>query len=377
MFALVDFTMLVNGETKDKLAVVVNGERICNVIPESDFYGDTFSLGGALLCAGFIDIQVNGGGGVLFNDMPDNDGIRAIYNAHRAFGTTSICPTIITDTKEKLLQAIQSFSKLQSSALPAIHIEGFYISEKKSGIHNKRYIKKLNESEAVFLNSINCKKIITIAPECCDKTALDILKSDRNNIIFGGHTNADCNEFTEFLDNTGVGCTHIYNAMSGLSGRAPGALGATLCSEKAYAGIIADGHHVSYDCVKIAKKCLGKRLFLVSDAMPPACSDIKEYMLYGEKVFVKNGVCVSENGVIAGSCLNMARAVKNMAEQLNTPLCDALYMATEAPAKLLLADDSLGSIKAGYYANFTVLSKQLLPVMTFVEGKMQPCIPNI
>ena len=371
MYALNNCSLF-NGEFfEENKAIVIDGERIHSVVNCEDIGSiDSVDLDGALCVPGFIDLQVNGGGGLLFNDSPTKSAIDEIYKSHRRFGTTSICPTFITDSCEKLKSAIGAVSACDSEKIPAVHIEGFSISREKSGIHDKRFIRKFTQEDARgILNAASCKKIITLAPEETPADVVRLLK-DGGAVVFGGHSNASYESFTEFLENGGIGATHLYNAMSGMTSRAPGVCGAVLDSCSAYAGIIADGHHVHFACVRIAKRLMGERLFLVTDAMPPACSDIEEYVLYGNHITVKSGVCVSDDGVIAGSCLSMAEAVNNCVKHCEIPLFEALRMASLYPARILSRENNLGRIAHGYFADISILSGELAPIGTVVKGDL-------
>ena len=345
-------------------AVETEGGRIVRICREIEAKGEKIHLDGRILCAGFIDLQVNGGGGVLFNENPTRDGIAAIYEAHRKKGTACICPTFITDDADKLNIAASAVSSCDDTYIPALHIEGFFISHEKKGIHDERFILPASEENLRKISSCGtCSKIITLAPECLFdmQKAMEILK---DSIVFCGHSAADDETIARFFECGGVGATHLYNAMRGLRGRETGVIGAVLDSEKAYAGIICDGAHVSFRAVRIAKRILGERLFLVSDAMPPACSDITEYSLYGRHITVKDGVCVGDDGTIAGSCLCMADAVKNCVGYCGIDLCEALRMASLYPARVLGRDD-MGEIKAGNRAIFTAIDERTFEAEAF------------
>ena len=340
-----------------------NGKIIC-VCREDDERIQTahkLDLGGALLVPGFLDLQANGGGGVLFNDSPSPKTVMKIYEAHRKGGTALMCPTFITDSEEKLHRAIQSVDETAERIIPALHIEGFFISERKSGIHDKDFIiSPTPHAISSILSQGKRKKIFTVAPEVFESTNGDFpmlqMFTAANCTVFGGHTDAECDTFLRFLKCGGAGATHLYNAMSGLSARKPGAIGAVLTCEKGFSGIIADGYHVDYACVRLAKKTLGDRLFLVTDAMPPACSDMREYKLQGQMIKADDGVCRSEEGVIAGSCLSMIQAVRNCIIHCDISAEEAIKMASLYPA-LAIGKTDTGRICAGYDAAFTVTNE--------------------
>lgn len=368
MYALTNCRVFCDDEIKADHSVLIDNEHIHSVVRNDELcVSETIDLQGALAVPGFIDIQVNGGGGVFFNDSLTAEAIMKIYEAHRAFGTTSICPTFITDSKEKLVSAIHAASLCDRSMIPAIHIEGIFISRKKSGIHDTRYLHTLDSEYVDILKQGSIKKLVTLAPEETDFSHIEkLLKAGIT--VFGGHSNANYETFTDFLNRGGIGATHLFNAMSPIESRSPGVCGAVFDHDTAVAGIIADGCHVDYACVRIAKKIMGKRLFLVTDAMPPACSSMNEYSINGKTIRVKDNVCVSDEGVIAGSLLSMAQAVKNCVEHCKIDLKEALRMASFYPAKIISEEKRLGMIRENYHANITVLDDDLSAVHTVVNG---------
>ena len=371
MYALVNCKIFTGEAFLDRHAVIIENKTIVRVCNESCVGEITkHDCGGAMLLPGFIDLQVNGGGGILFNDEPTKEAIQKMLCAHQAYGTACICPTFITDSTEKLAQALSSVDETDEVSIPAVHIEGFFISQAKSGIHNKSFIlSPTHENLRKILNNGRRKKIITVAPETFinagdnDFVLLNELK-EAGCIIFGGHTDASYECFEAFLKCGGVGATHLFNAMSQFTSREPGVCGAVFDDDKAVAGIVADGRHVHFSCVRTAKRIMGERLFLVTDAMTPACSDIKEYTLYGENVYIKDGVCVSENGVIAGSCLSMLQAVKNCIEQCVCSPSEAFRMASLYPARIIQRND-LGMIAEGCAACITVTDEALSSAKAF------------
>ena len=358
MRAYANCRIFTGSEIISGFSVITDEGSVRCICRDDEVTCDSLDLGGRILSSGFIDMQVNGGGGVLFNEQPTSEGLRRIYEAHRAFGTASICPTFITGDRADLTEAAKAVSRADIRCIPALHIEGFFISPEKCGIHDMDCALTPTVENVRMLYDQPCKMIVTIAPEVFGDELRSCMREMKSCIVFGGHTNCTDSIFAEFLKAGGIGATHLFNAMSGMSARNPGAVGAVFDSQSAYAGIIPDGHHVSYTSVRVAKRIMGERLFIVSDAMPPACSDITEYELYGRTIHVKDGVCVSDSGTIAGSCLCMMQAVKNCVENCGIPLTEALRMATVYPATVLCRDDLCG-IHEGSAAIFTVFDDGL------------------
>ena len=345
-----------NGEIRSGLAVITENGRITDICAENDAKGERVDLGGRILSPGFIDLQVNGGGGILFNENPER--LAEIYNAHRSCGTAVICPTVITDDLSVVERAARAVAAADKRVIPTLHIEGFFVSPEKKGIHDSKFMLKPNKENLQRIASIGeCRCFYTLAPEVFSDID-GCLRVLSGSAVFCGHTNCTAAEYDAFLRAGGRGSTHLFNAMSGMTARNSGAIGATLASDTAYAGIIADGRHVDYAAVKAAYRAMKGRLFLVSDAMPPACSDITEYELYGRHIRVENGVCVDDGGTIAGSCLCMLQAVKNCVEHCHIPICDALSMASEIPARAI-GLDGYGRIEVGAEAIFTVFDEDL------------------
>ncbi|MEO8385811.1 MAG: N-acetylglucosamine-6-phosphate deacetylase, partial [Betaproteobacteria bacterium] len=246
------------------VAVVALDDTRCKMAAARD-------LEGALLLPGFIDIQVNGGGGVLFNDAPDIDTIRTIAAAHRQFGTTSLLPTLISDELPVVARAIDAIAAAISVKVPGvigIHIEGPYLNTARKGTHDASKFRTLDNEAVALLSSLkNGSTLVTLAPEM---TAPEMIASLVANgvVVSAGHTNATYAEIVSSLGRGLTGFTHLFNAMSPLTSREPGVVGAALLDQNSWCGIIVDGHHVSPEALKIALRCKGfDRFMLVTDAM--------------------------------------------------------------------------------------------------------------
>ena len=357
-------------------AILVNSGKIESLIPHSEIPGniETIDLQGLNIAPGFIDIQVNGGGGVLFNDAPTIEGIDTLVKSHRKFGTTDMLPTFITGSTEgmrKAGNAVNQYLAENREGILGIHFEGPFLAESKAGVHDKNYIRPIANAELQIIRSIkNGVTLLTVAPENVSSSQTKQLVDD-GIVVSIGHTNASYEEAMASVK-AGASCfTHLYNAMSALSSRSPGVVGAALDSENTFMGIIIDGLHVSWPAARIAIKAKGsKHTLLVTDAMPPVGDPEKKGFRLGEyDIRVENGKCITGNGILAGSALDMATAVRNCIQQLAIPKDEALRMASTYPAQFLGKNNELGFIQAGYKANLVIFNNQIEVQSTFVNGE--------
>lgn len=367
---------LLNNEFHDGLAVIVIGSTIANVIQANSLMPsehDIVDLDGNYLLPGFIDTQVNGGGGVLFNDAPTLEGIRTIAKAHRQFGTTGLLPTLISDELDVIRQGVSAINTAIEEGVPGvlgIHIEGPFLSTERHGIHDVTKLKQLTTGIISELEPvINGCTVITVAPETVEPALIGQLR-DKGFIVCAGHSNATYDEVSAAIGQGLSGFTHLFNAMSQLGARAPGVVGAALDHDNTWCGIIADGHHVSDASLRIAYRCKGpEKLMLVTDAMPPVGSPDNEFLIMGNRITVENGVCVDANGTLAGAALDMANAVSNMMQASACSLADAAMMASSTPAAFLGLQQRTGTIKTGLQADFVIVNDQLDVISTIIGGK--------
>ncbi len=335
--------------------------------------GGVLDLNGQLLLPGFIDIQVNGGGGVLFNDAPSVDTIRAIGDAHRNFGTTGFLPTLISDDLEVVAAAIAATDEAISAGVPGvlgIHVEGPFLNEAKKGVHDPAKFRVLDDDAISLLSSLKRgKTLVTLAPETTSPELIAKLV-DAGVIVAAGHTNGSYDEVRAALDAGLNGFTHLFNAMSPLTSREPGVVGAALDDDSSWCGLIADGHHVHPASLRIAiaSKPRGCSL-LVTDAMSSVGAVNKSFEFNGQLIDVSNGRCVTADGTLAGSDLDMASAVRNATTMLRVELAEAVRMASTYPAAALGIDTELGQIKAGYRANLVLTDLELNVSNTWIDGR--------
>ena len=366
--ALVNGRVLIDGQFVTGRAVVIDGGRIASITDDSD--AEAFDLEGKALVPGFIDVQVNGGGDRLFNDDPSIETIAAIGAAHRRFGTTGFLPTLISDDAAKIEAAMEAARAAIAQGVPGVlgvHIEGPFLNVEKKGIHDASKLRPIGDEEIALLSRpTGGKTVVTLAPEKVPAEAIRRL-TDAGVIVCAGHTNAsaDCIELA--LRNGLRGFTHLFNAMSQLTAREPGAVGAALDDRSSWCGLIVDGHHVDPRVLKIALRAAPlSRFMLVSDAMP-SVGGRKAFTLGGQTIAVSGGKCVNADGTLAGSDLDMASAVRNAVSMLGVDLAEAVTMASANPAAFLGLGD-VGRIAAGYRANLVLLDDDLQVAETWIDG---------
>ena len=370
---------LINGRVltptgfQNDLSVVIENHRIIAVGPaEQTPTGDIVDLRGRTLTPGFIDTQVNGGGGTLFNDDTSVEGIAAIGAAHRRFGTTGFLPTLISDDLEVIDRAIDAVEAAIAAKVPGvlgIHIEGPFLNERRKGIHDASKFRVLEDQ---FIDRLirlkGGRTLITLAPETTTPDRISRLAA-KGAIVAIGHTDADYATANAAFEAGATGVTHLFNAMSQLQNRAPGVVGAVLENQTAWAGIIVDGFHVDPAALKIALRCRPHdRFMLVTDAMPSVGADADHFFLHGRRITVKDGVCRDDAGVLAGSDLDMAAAVRNTIDRLGLDLAAAVRMASTSPAAFLAMTDRRGAIAVGYLADMTLLNDDLSVAQTWING---------
>lgn len=360
---------------RDDLAVLVEGERIAALLPHDHAAvraAQVHDLGGALLLPGFIDVQVNGGGGALFNAAPTVATIHTIGAAHRRFGTTGFLPTLISDSVDTMRAALAAVEQAFDEGVPGllgIHLEGPYLAPARKGVHDPKWFHLPGEEELALLCAPHRGvRLVTLAPERVPHETIARLAA-AGVIVNAGHTAADHATIRAALAAGVRGFTHLFNAMTPLGSREPGVVGAALDDPGSWCGIIADGHHVHPASLRvaIAAKLRGKML-LVTDAMPPVGADDPRYVLNGETITVKDGICQTAQGVLAGSALDMASAVRNTVQMLGLPLDEAARMASTYPADFLGLGASHGRIAVGCRADLVALDDDCRVRRSWIGG---------
>lgn len=359
----------------DGHAVLIEGARIAGVVPEADTArAERRDLGGGLLAPGFIDVQVNGGGGALLNDSPTVETVRTIATAHRRFGTVGMLPTVITDAPQVIARAVASVARAMAEGVPGvlgIHIEGPFLDVARKGAHEARFIRAMEEADADAIAgfAMYCPVMLTLAPNRV-KPALVRRLAQAGVLVSLGHSDATHAEARQALEAGARSITHLYNAMSQMTGREPGMVGAALEDAECYAGIIADGHHVHEAALKVAFAAKpSSRMMLVTDAMPTAAGGPDSFELQGRTVTRREGRLSLPDGTLAGSDLTMDAAVRHCVQVLGLELGDVLRMASLNPAAFLRCEHELGRIAAGHLASMVLLGEDLQVKQTWISGQ--------
>jgi N-acetylglucosamine-6-phosphate deacetylase len=355
-------------------AVVIEDREIVALVPSGELPA-TISVHRlpeeCWLAPGFIDLQVNGGGDVLFNEIPTAEGIRAIASAHRRFGTTALLPTLISDTPEKTrtaLAAVQQVVDTEPSVL-GIHLEGPFLSPEKPGVHALRNIRvPTAEDAAVLTEPRRGVVLVTLAPERVPPGFVRQLTSASVHVSLG-HSMATYAQTRAAMQEGMRGFTHLFNAMRPLTSREPGPIAAALESSEAWFGMIVDGVHVDPAMLRLALRGAAKPI-LVTDAMPPVGGDHSVFSLDGAEITAKDGTCVRGDGVLAGSALDMATAVRNCVRLLGVPLELALRFASLHPASFLHLDQRFGRLAPGCRADIVAIDPKDIKVeRSWIAGR--------
>jgi N-acetylglucosamine-6-phosphate deacetylase len=357
----------------DDSALVVESGEIAAITPhgERPRGGVEVDLGGGLLSPGFVDWQVNGGGGVLFNETPTPEAIDEIVRAHRAFGTTAMLPTIVTDAPLKLRAGIEAAreARRRTPGTLGIHIEGPFIDLRRKGAHPAEWIRPMRDADALELAEGRAGvMLVTLAPSSVSNYLISELA--RSGIIVSlGHSEATAEEAHSAFNAGARAVTHLYNAMSQLGHRAPGLVGAALADPRVVCGFIADGFHVHETAARIAYKVKGAGgMALVSDAMPSAAGGPRSFELQGRRVTQTGLKLTLDDGTLAGAAITMLDAVRYANSVLGIDLAASLEMATLTPARLLGIDGSHGSLRRGARADLVHLDDNLGVMGVWADG---------
>lgn len=343
-------------------AILVDQDIIVDIINKDSIVNTDIlvNYGEGVITPGFIDLQLNGCGGILFNEDISDRSLEVMYQTCLRYGTTSFLPTLITspfsDVK-KALEVIKEWFKNYENTrgVIGIHLEGPFISCDKSGIHPKEYI--IKPTQDLLNDIVEYTKYfpikMTIAPEVFTLEQIKFL-SDNNVILAIGHSNATYEGTVNGINSGIVTATHTFNAMSGFNGRNPGVIGAVL-NKNIYAGVIADLLHVHSANIELLNKTKPNKIYLVTDSVTATGTNMVEFSLGGKILYVKDGKCVDKDGVLGGAFLTMNEAVKNVTKSCNIELENALNMASLIPAKVMKLNKLLGKIKQGYRADLMYL----------------------
>jgi N-acetylglucosamine-6-phosphate deacetylase len=354
-------------------AVVVEGERIAAIVPYAERpQGAARDLAGGLLAPGYIDVQVNGGGGVLFNEDPTPEAIARIAAAHRKHGTVGLLPTLVTDAPQVMTAAIAATreARRRTPATLGLHLEGPFLDPRRRGAHELKYIRDLAPGDVETIVDADCGAVmVTLAPNRVGAASIAEL-ARRGVLVSLGHSEASYEEARAAIQAGARAFTHLFNAMSASVGREPGMVGAALDLADAFVGIIADGHHAHEANLRIALAAKRRdRFMLISDAMPPTAGGPDHFDLQGRRVTRANGCLRLKDGTLAGSVLTMDEAVRYVVNVVGVDLGDALAMASRVPATFLRRDNELGRIAPGHLASLVHLDDELRVLETWIEGR--------
>ena len=367
-----------DGESvREHKAVLIEGEHIVAVVDPEQVPADigaSYDLEGGTLIPGFIDLQVNGGGGVLFTAAPTVDSLRTIGAAHRQYGTTGFLPTLITTRFDVMREAVCAVAEAIAIGTPGVlglHIEGPFLSPERKGVHDAGKFCQLDQTGFDILTSLQVgSTVVTLAPELTSPQMISRLVEE-GVIVCGGHSRATYAQTRDALAQGLSGFTHLYNAMTPLQSREPGMVGAALEDDDSWFGIIADGHHIhpAAFSVAVAAKKRGGAL-LVTDAMPTVGSPDTSFVLDGKTIVASQGRVTNAEGTLAGSDLNMLSAVNNAAEFARLDWFEAVRMASLYPARALGLERELGAIRPGFRASLLALDSAHRIRASWINGAM-------
>lgn len=376
MYALINCVIYTTETMLIEHAIIIENELIKAIIPIKALTPDIhcIDLHGDNVTPGFIDLQLNGCGGVMFNGAETLQTLATMQAANLKSGTTSFLPTFITDSDsgiKRALSTVRHYMNARSNEVLGLHLEGPYINIEKKGIHPANFIRQTSQ-EMIDLICANADIIsqITLAPEKTDNAVIHQL-SKAGIVVSIGHSNATYQQASTAIKYGASSATHLFNAMSSITGREPGVVGAVY-DHNIYAGIIVDGFHVDYANVRLSKKVMGDKLLLVTDATAPAGSNIDKFNFVGTTVYYKDGKCVGEDGTLGGSAVTMIESIEQCVKFVGIPLDEAIRMATVYPAKAISVDHKLGSIHSGNIANLAIFNHDYKINGTVVNGIYKP-----
>lgn len=358
--------------TLDGATFTLTGGRIAAIDAAAPAAEREIDLAGGWVVPGFIDVQVNGGGGVLFNDAPTVEGIDAIGRGHAPFGTTGFLPTLISDVPEAIARALDATEEAIAAGVPGcvgVHIEGPIINAARKGIHDPEKFRRLDDALIELLTRPRLGKVLlTLAPEMVSHE--DIRRLAAAGVILSvGHSDADHDTVAAAFAAGMTGVTHLYNAMSPLKHREPGVVGAALDDQNVYCGIIADGFHVHDAALRIAMRAHPRdRFLLVTDAMSCVGANVDSFVLHGQTIRVENGCCLGADGTLAGSALDMAGAFRHVVDRVGVTPEEAAVMSATAPAAFLGLSHDRGALAPGLRADWVCLTHDLQPAGTWIAG---------
>ncbi|OCP20824.1 MULTISPECIES: N-acetylglucosamine-6-phosphate deacetylase [unclassified Ensifer] len=364
-------------EWHDGAALLIEAGRVKAIVAAGDVPAGATVVDahGMLLVPGFVDLQVNGGGGALLNEEPSVEGIRQICTAHAKFGTTALLPTLITDTREVRSATIHAGLQAKAAGVPGflgLHLEGPHLSVARKGAHDPSLIRPMDDADLAEM--LDCAKalgvlMVTVAPENATKEQVRAL-ADAGVVVSLGHTDVGYDTAVSYAKAGARTVTHLFNAMSGLGHREPGVVGAALATGTLHAGLIADGYHVDPASMGVAlrAKTGPGQIFLVTDAMSPIGTDMTSFELNGREILRHGGRLTLADGTLAGADIDMLSSVRFVHEKLGLPVEEALRMASAYPADAMGISSHKGRLLPGSDADFVLLTPELAMGSTWIGG---------
>lgn len=377
-FTLKNATVFTGNEVLSGASVRVSNGLIQEVSTGELAGSESIDLQGKWLVPGFVDLQVYGGSEKFLNELPTAETVVQIYQTHLKNGTTSVLPTLYSASQEVILKAIDAVNDVRQTnpiGVLGLHVEGPYINPEKRGVHSLQYVRRPNETEleAIFEKGRDTIRILTIAPEIFSTDQLVQLLNQTQNtstLVSLGHSNATYQEATAAFDNGIALATHLYNAMRPFESREPGVVGAVFDHPAVRASIVADGFHCDWAAIRVAKRLLGERLFLISDAIfanPPQPT----YAFDDFTLQYENGRYTNHEGKLAGSSITLLNAVQNCIRHVGLEAAGVFRMASTVPAEIVGLGASLGKIQPGFIANLVVLDENLTVSQVLTNGIVQ------
>lgn len=375
MYALTNCTLYTASQEWTDRALLIDGTRIVEITQTANLAIDCpqIDLAGARVAPGFIDLQLNGCGGVMFNDAIVAETLDIMHQTNLQSGTTSFLPTLITALDQDILQALEVVKQYRQQhpyRVLGLHLEGPYLNPKRKGIHNESYIRPPDRRilQKIAEYGSETVKLVTLAPEMADPADIRLL-AEAGIVVSAGHTDATFEQAIVGFDAGIRMATHLFNAMSPWLGRSPGMVGGIFSRPEVDVGVIADGYHVHFDSIRLAKQIKQDRLLLVTDATPPVGTDLDCFWIGGQQVFYRDGKCVAADGTLGGSALTMMAAVANCVNHIGIPLPEALRMASLYPARSIHMTDQLGQIAPNTPANLAIFNADFQITATVDAGE--------
>lgn len=359
-------------------SILIKENKILKIFPahqnaEESIGAEKIDVQGSYIIPGFVDLQLNGGGGVYFTQTTDEKTIDKIYEVYLESGTTSFLPTVISTTLEKILLAIEvtkEYRKKKSGIALGMHLEGPYFNPRKRGAHLEKFIHRPSDQEVeeIAKKGEGVISLLTADPEALTEKQIRIFL-EAGIKLSAGHTDISYQNAQKAFARGFTKVTHLYNAMSQFQSREPGLVGAFLDHPDVWGGIIVDGIHCDYASVRIAHKLKQGKLFVVSDSSyvghPP---EEKEFDFGFGPLRSENGKFYTDTGSLAGAAVTMLESLQNCVRYVGIPLEEAVKMVTSYPAVYLGLDQSVGKIKEGVQADMIVLDQNLEIEKIFSKG---------